>query len=58
MTRKIIEAIVAQELNKAKTLIHESMNEKLGILLESKLEEYAPTIFDEVGCTNCTADED
>jgi len=43
---QIVTHIINKELNKAKTLIHESMNEKLGILLEEKLLEYAPTIME------------
>lgn len=44
--REIIESIMSKEYNKAKELIHEAMNEKIGILLEEKLEEYAPTLFE------------
>jgi len=45
-SHQIVTHIINKELNKAKTLIHESMNEKLGILLEEKLLEYAPTIME------------
>ena len=45
-SEQIVSAIVSKEFNKAKELITESMNEKLGILLEEKLEEYAPTLFE------------
>lgn len=47
MSKEIIEAIVNKNFNKAKELINESMNSKIGLLLEEKLEEYAPTIFEQ-----------
>lgn len=45
-SEQIVSAIVSKEFNKAKELITESMNEKLGMLLEEKLQEYAPTLFE------------
>lgn len=45
-SEQIVSLIVSKEFNKAKTLITESMNEKLGLLLEEKLMEYAPTLFE------------
>jgi len=45
-SQQIVSLIVSKEFNKAKTLITESMNEKLGLLLEEKLMEYAPTLFE------------
>ncbi len=44
--REIIESIISKKYNTAKELIHEAMNEKIGILLEEKLQEYAPTLFE------------
>ena len=44
--REIIESIISKNYNTAKELIHEAMNEKIGILLEEKLQEYAPTLFE------------
>lgn len=44
--REIIESIISKNYNTAKELIHEAMNEKIGILLEQKLQEYAPTLFE------------
>ena len=46
MNNDIINAILSKEYNKAQELITESMNEKIGILLEEKLQEYAPTLFE------------
>jgi len=46
MTNDIINAILSKEYNKAQELITESMNEKIGMLLEEKLQEYAPTLFE------------
>ena len=45
-SEQIVSLIVSKEFNKAKNLITESMNEKLGLLLEEKLMEYAPTLFE------------
>ncbi len=45
-SEQIVSLIVSKEFNKAKALITESMNEKLGLLLEEKLMEYAPTLFE------------
>ena len=45
-SQQIVSLIVSKEFNKAKNLITESMNEKLGLLLEEKLMEYAPTLFE------------
>ena len=45
-SQQIVSLIVYKEFNKAKNLITESMNEKLGLLLEEKLMEYAPTLFE------------
>lgn len=59
--RKIIESIVSKKYNTAKELIHEAMNEKIGILLEEKLQEYAPTLFekmDPVGKEDSDIDND
>jgi hypothetical protein len=46
MNNDIINAILSKEYNKAQELITESMNEKIGMLLEEKLQEYAPTLFE------------
>lgn len=46
--REIIESIISKNYNTAKELIHEAMNEKIGILLEEKLQEYAPTLFEKM----------
>jgi hypothetical protein len=46
-SEQIVSLIVSKQFNKAKNLITESMNEKLGLLLEEKLMEYAPTLFEE-----------
>ena len=45
-SQQIVSLIVSKEFNKAKNLITESMNERLGLLLEEKLMEYAPTLFE------------
>ena len=47
-SQQIVSLIVSKEFNKAKNLITESMNEKLGLLLEEKLMEYAPTLFEAI----------
>ncbi len=44
--KEIIESIISKKYSTAKELIHEAMNEKIGILLEEKLQEYAPTLFE------------
>lgn len=46
-TKHIVALILQEKYNKAKTLITESMNEKIGLLLEETLVSYAPTIFEE-----------
>lgn len=43
----IVQTILREEYNEARTLIKESLNEKIGIILEEKLMEYAPTLFEE-----------
>ena len=47
ISKNIVSLIVSKEFHKAKTLIHEMMNNKLGILLEEKLLEYAPTLYEQ-----------
>ena len=47
ISNNIVSLIVSKEFHKAKTLIHEAMNNKLGILLEEKLLEYAPTLYEQ-----------
>ena len=46
ISKNIVSLIVSKEFHKAKTLIHEAMNNKLGILLEEKLLEYGPTLYE------------
>jgi hypothetical protein len=46
ISKNIVSLIVSKEFHKAKTLIHEAMNNKLGILLEEKLLEYGPTLHE------------
>jgi hypothetical protein len=46
ISKNIVSLIVSKEFHKAKTLIHEAMNNELGILLEEKLSEYAPTLYE------------
>jgi hypothetical protein len=46
ISKNIVSLIVSKEFHKAKILIHEAMNNKLGILLEEKLSEYAPTLYE------------
>ena len=46
ISKNIVSLIVSKEFHKAKMLIHEMMNNKLGILLEEKLLEYAPTLYE------------
>lgn len=46
MNKELIQSIVSKEYNKAKELFTESMNERVGVILEAKLEEYAPTLFE------------
>ena len=46
ISKNIVSLIVSKEFHKAKMLIHEAMNNKLGILLEEKLLEYAPTLYE------------
>jgi len=46
ISKNIVSLIVSKEFHKAKILIHEAMNNKLGILLEEKLLEYAPTLYE------------
>ena len=47
ISKNIVSLIVSKEFHKAKMLIHEMMNNKLGILLEEKLLEYAPTLYEQ-----------
>ena len=47
ISNNIVSLIVSKEFHKAKMLIHEVMNNKLGILLEEKLLEYAPTLYEQ-----------
>lgn len=47
ISKNIVSLIISKEFHKAKTLICEAMNNKLGILLEQKLLEYAPTLYEE-----------
>lgn len=47
ISNSIVSLIISKEFHKAKTLIHEAMNNKLGILLEEKLLEYAPTLYEQ-----------
>jgi len=47
ISKNIVSLIVSKEFHKAKTLINEAMNNKLGILLEEKLLEYAPTLYEQ-----------
>lgn len=46
ISKNIVSLIISKEFHKAKTLIHEAMNNKLGILLEEKLLEYGPTLYE------------
>lgn len=46
-TNNIISSILSKNFHEAKRLIHESMNQKLGSLLEEKLIEYASTIYED-----------
>lgn len=46
ISNNIVSLIISKEFHKAKMLIHEAMNNKLGILLEEKLLEYAPTLYE------------
>ena len=56
-TQEIVGAILQKKFNSAKDLIHESMNEKLGLLLEETLVNFAPTIFEsEKNPENCEKD--
>lgn len=55
--REIIESIISKNYNTAKELIHEAMNEKIGILLEEKLQEYAPTLFEGTATPTETPDK-
>jgi hypothetical protein len=41
----IIPLILDNKMNQAKSLLEQRMYSKLGVVLENKLEEYAPTIF-------------
>ena len=56
-SQQIVSLIVSKEFNKAKNLITESMNEKLGLLLEEKLMEYAPTLFEAKKTVNSIEDD-
>ena len=57
MNNDIINAILSKEYNKAQELITESMNEKIGMLLEEKLQEYAPTLFEGTATPTETPDK-
>ena len=46
ISNNIVSLIISKEFHKAKMLIHEAMNNKLGILLEEKLLEYGPTLYE------------
>ena len=46
ISKNIVSLIVSKEFHKAKILIHEAMNNKLGLLLEEKLLEYGPTLHE------------
>lgn len=46
ISNHIVSLIISKEFHKAKMLIHEAMNNKLGILLEEKLLEYGPTLYE------------
>ncbi len=46
ISKNIVSLIVSKEFHKAKMFIHEAMNNKLGILLEEKLLEYGPTLYE------------
>ena len=47
ISKNIVSLIVSKEFHKAKTLIREAMNNKLGLLLEEKLLEYGPTLHED-----------
>ena len=44
ISKQIVALLVTKDLYKAKLLISESLNQKIGLLLEEKLISYAPTI--------------
>ena len=52
ISKNIVSLIISKEFHKAKTLIHEAMNNKLGLLLEEKLLEYAPTLYEDTDITD------
>lgn len=62
-SKQIVSAILKQELHKAKTLITEAMNEKIGVILEEELANFGPTIFEakkkqcDCGNKNCKCAE-
>ena len=45
---QIVSYIILKEFYKAKQLIHEDMNQKLGIILEEKLVKFGPTIHEQL----------
>lgn len=50
---QIISLIMKEEFHKARETINETMNEKLGILLEEKLVECAPSLFEAKKVCDC-----
>jgi TATA-binding protein-associated factor Taf7 len=46
-SKEIIDALLKEDLFKAKKLIHENLVSKMGTALEEKLVDFAPTIFNE-----------
>ena len=52
ISKNIVSLIISKEFHKAKTLIHEAMNNKLGLLLEEKLLEYGPTLYEDTDITD------
>ena len=52
ISKNIVSLIVSKEFHKAKILIHEAMNNKLGLLLEEKLLEYGPTLYEDTDITD------
>ena len=46
-TKQIVDALVTEDLYTAKKLINKSLMEKMNTILEEKLIDYAPSIFNE-----------
>lgn len=44
--KKFIGLVAKEDLSKAQELIKDTLNEKLGIALNTKFEEYAPSVFE------------